>query len=64
MGAFQEGEKLLSESLSAEGKVRPRLRELTDSWDTLIHNGKEKKTRLQEAYQVLAQSCLMLPLKL
>uniref|UniRef100_A0A3B4GB01 Spectrin beta chain, non-erythrocytic 5-like n=1 Tax=Pundamilia nyererei TaxID=303518 RepID=A0A3B4GB01_9CICH len=49
----KEGEKLLSESLSAEGKVRPRLRELTDSWDTLIHNGKEKKTRLQEAYQAL-----------
>uniref|UniRef100_I3J096 Spectrin, beta, non-erythrocytic 5 n=1 Tax=Oreochromis niloticus TaxID=8128 RepID=I3J096_ORENI len=49
----KEGEKLLSESLSAEEKVRPRVRELTDSWDTLIHNCKEKKTRLQEAYQAL-----------
>ncbi|XP_030614955.1 spectrin beta chain, non-erythrocytic 5 [Archocentrus centrarchus] len=49
----KEGEKLLSESLSAEAKVQPRLRELTDSWDALIHNCKEKKTRLQEAYQAL-----------
>ncbi|XP_039992754.1 spectrin beta chain, non-erythrocytic 5 isoform X2 [Xiphias gladius] len=49
----KEGEKLLSESGSADVKVRPRLRELTDSWDTLIHNCKEKKTRLQEAYQAL-----------
>ncbi|XP_029350237.1 spectrin beta chain, non-erythrocytic 5 [Echeneis naucrates] len=46
----KEGEKLLSES---EVKVGPRLRELTDSWDALIHNCKEKKNRLQEAYQAL-----------
>ncbi|XP_030248101.1 spectrin beta chain, non-erythrocytic 5 [Sparus aurata] len=51
--AAKEGEKLLSDSPSAELKVRPRLRELTDSWDALIHNCKEKKTRLQEAYQAL-----------
>ncbi|XP_035850836.1 spectrin beta chain, non-erythrocytic 5 [Sander lucioperca] len=49
----KEAEKLLSESGSAEGKVGPRLRELAESWDTLIHNCKEKKTRLQEAYQAL-----------
>ncbi|XP_067469592.1 spectrin beta chain, non-erythrocytic 5 isoform X2 [Thunnus thynnus] len=49
----KEGEKLLSDCRSAETKVRPRLRELTDSWDALIHNCKEKKTRLQEAYQAL-----------
>ncbi|XP_076022140.1 spectrin beta chain, non-erythrocytic 5 [Genypterus blacodes] len=49
----KEGEKLLLDCSSAEGKVRPRLKELTDSWDTLIHNCKEKKTRLQEAYQAL-----------
>uniref|UniRef100_UPI0037E8FE98 spectrin beta chain, non-erythrocytic 5 n=1 Tax=Semicossyphus pulcher TaxID=241346 RepID=UPI0037E8FE98 len=48
----KEGEKVL-ESRSAEVKVKPRLRELTDSWDALIHNCKEKKTRLQEAYQAL-----------
>ncbi|XP_041668259.1 spectrin beta chain, non-erythrocytic 5 [Cheilinus undulatus] len=48
----KEGEKLL-ESRSVEVKVRPRLRELSDSWDTLIRNCKEKKTRLQEAYQAL-----------
>ncbi|XP_056249803.1 spectrin beta chain, non-erythrocytic 5 [Seriola aureovittata] len=49
----KEGEKLLSQSRSADVKVGPRLRELTDSWDTLIHNCKEKKSRLQEAYQAL-----------
>ncbi|CAJ1074861.1 spectrin beta chain%2C non-erythrocytic 5 [Xyrichtys novacula] len=49
---MKEGEKLL-ESRSAEMKVRPRLRELTDSWDALIKHCKEKKTRLQEAYQAL-----------
>ncbi|XP_035529504.1 spectrin beta chain, non-erythrocytic 5 [Morone saxatilis] len=49
----KEGEKLLSKSRLVEAKVRPRLRELTDSWGALIHNCKEKKTRLQEAYQAL-----------
>ncbi|XP_069573815.1 spectrin beta chain, non-erythrocytic 5 [Brachyistius frenatus] len=49
----KEGEKLLSESRPADMKVRPRLGELTDSWDALISNCKEKKTRLQEAYQAL-----------
>uniref|UniRef100_A0A3Q3IUH0 Calponin-homology (CH) domain-containing protein n=1 Tax=Monopterus albus TaxID=43700 RepID=A0A3Q3IUH0_MONAL len=49
----KEGEKLLSESGSAEAKVQLRLRELTDNWDTLVHNCKEKKARLQEAYQAL-----------
>ncbi|XP_068195162.1 spectrin beta chain, non-erythrocytic 5 isoform X2 [Antennarius striatus] len=49
----QEGEKLLADSRPAEVKVRPRLREVTDSWDALIRNSKEKKTRLQEAYQAL-----------
>lgn len=37
---------------SAEAKVPPRLRELTDAWDALIHNCKQKKSRLQEAYEV------------
>ncbi|XP_067336707.1 spectrin beta chain, non-erythrocytic 5 isoform X2 [Channa argus] len=49
----KEGEKLLTDCCSAEAKIRPRLRELTDSWDVLIHNCKEKKSRLQEAYQAL-----------
>ncbi|XP_078145742.1 spectrin beta chain, non-erythrocytic 5 [Centroberyx gerrardi] len=49
----KEGEKLLSGGPPAEGKVRPRLRELTDCWDALIRNCKEKKTRLQQAYQAL-----------
>ncbi|XP_035467370.2 spectrin beta chain, non-erythrocytic 5 isoform X2 [Scophthalmus maximus] len=49
----KDGEKLLSESVSSEAKVGPRLKELTDAWDALIHNCGEKKTRLQEAYQAL-----------
>ena len=48
MLCVQEGEAMLS----ADGKVRPRLRELTDSWDALILNCQEKKNRLHEAYQV------------
>ncbi|XP_068608001.1 spectrin beta chain, non-erythrocytic 5 [Brachionichthys hirsutus] len=50
---MQEGEKLLSESCSSEIKVGPRLRELMDTWEALIRNSKEKKARLQEAYQAL-----------
>uniref|UniRef100_A0A3Q1IZP4 Calponin-homology (CH) domain-containing protein n=1 Tax=Anabas testudineus TaxID=64144 RepID=A0A3Q1IZP4_ANATE len=34
-------------------KIQPRLRELAGTWDALIQNCKEKKTRLQEAYQAL-----------
>ncbi|KAM9354795.1 spectrin beta chain, non-erythrocytic 5 [Pholidichthys leucotaenia] len=49
----KEAENLLSDSRSAEVKVRPRLKELTESWDSLIQNCREKKTRLQEAYQAL-----------
>uniref|UniRef100_A0A3Q3WXZ6 Uncharacterized protein n=1 Tax=Mola mola TaxID=94237 RepID=A0A3Q3WXZ6_MOLML len=47
-----EGEEMLSAHGSADGKVRPRLGELTDSWDALIHGCQEKKSRLLEAYQV------------
>lgn len=57
----QEGEKLLSETRSVEVKVRPRLTELTDSWDTLIHNCKEKRSRLQEAYEVHTHTLNMYP---
>ncbi|KAM4625618.1 spectrin beta chain, non-erythrocytic 5 [Polymixia lowei] len=49
----EEGETMLSNGCSAEGKVSSRLRELADSWDALIDNCKEKKARLQEAYQAL-----------
>lgn len=49
---LQEGEKLTRESRSAEVKVGPRLREVTENWESLVHNCKEKKSRLQEAYQV------------
>ncbi|XP_038585015.1 spectrin beta chain, non-erythrocytic 5 isoform X1 [Micropterus salmoides] len=47
----KEGEKLLSESPSAE--LKARLRDVTESWADLIHNCNEKKTRLQQAYQAL-----------
>ncbi|KAF7648029.1 hypothetical protein LDENG_00163000 [Lucifuga dentata] len=49
----KEGEKLLSDCSSAEMKVQPQLKELTENWNALIFNCKEKKTRLQEAYQAL-----------
>ncbi|XP_060938197.1 spectrin beta chain, non-erythrocytic 2 [Limanda limanda] len=49
----KEGEKLLTDSSSAEVKVEPRLRELKDGWDVLMLTCKEKKSRLQEAYQAL-----------
>uniref|UniRef100_A0A667YRF9 Spectrin, beta, non-erythrocytic 5 n=1 Tax=Myripristis murdjan TaxID=586833 RepID=A0A667YRF9_9TELE len=50
---IQEGERLLAGGHPAEEKLRPRLRELSDGWDALIHNCQEKKTRLQQAYQAL-----------
>lgn len=53
--AVQEAQELLSECPSAEVKVGPRLKELTDSWAALTHNCEEKKIRLHEAHQVLFQ---------
>ncbi|XP_056867453.1 spectrin beta chain, non-erythrocytic 5 isoform X2 [Takifugu flavidus] len=49
----KEAQELLSECPSAEAKVGPRLKELTDSWAALIHNCEEKKIRLHEAHQAL-----------
>ncbi|KAL6106061.1 sptbn5 [Pungitius sinensis] len=42
-----------AEELLPEVKVGLRLRELTDSWEALIHLCKEKRSRLQEAYRAL-----------
>ncbi|XP_077945298.1 spectrin beta chain, non-erythrocytic 5 isoform X2 [Gasterosteus aculeatus] len=42
-----------AEELLSEVKVGLRLRELRDSWEALIHLCKEKRSRLQEAYQAL-----------
>lgn len=42
----------MSDCRTAEAKIQPRLRELTDTWDALMLDCKEKKSRLQEAYQV------------
>ncbi|KAJ0009205.1 hypothetical protein NQD34_016620 [Periophthalmus magnuspinnatus] len=44
---------LMAESRSAEVKVGPKLKEMTENWESLLHNCKEKKSRLQEAYQAL-----------
>uniref|UniRef100_A0A3Q1IVH4 Calponin-homology (CH) domain-containing protein n=1 Tax=Anabas testudineus TaxID=64144 RepID=A0A3Q1IVH4_ANATE len=49
----KEGEKLSSVCRTGDTKIQPRLRELAGTWDALIQNCKEKKTRLQEAYQAL-----------
>ncbi|KAK7880460.1 hypothetical protein WMY93_032905 [Mugilogobius chulae] len=38
-----EGQKLLSESRSAEVKVGPKLREMTENWESLLQNCKEKR---------------------
>ncbi|KAI1895008.1 hypothetical protein AGOR_G00101700 [Albula goreensis] len=48
-----EGEKMLSAGHFAPDKITARQKELTDSWDQLIRNCKEKKTHLQQAYQAL-----------
>uniref|UniRef100_A0A3B4AJ25 Spectrin, beta, non-erythrocytic 5 n=1 Tax=Periophthalmus magnuspinnatus TaxID=409849 RepID=A0A3B4AJ25_9GOBI len=49
----KEGQTLMAESRSAEVKVGPKLKEMTENWESLLHNCKEKKSRLQEAYQAL-----------
>lgn len=36
----------------AKDKIKPRLMDLSDGWEQLLINCKEKKSRLQEAYQV------------
>ncbi|XP_063040192.1 spectrin beta chain, non-erythrocytic 5 [Engraulis encrasicolus] len=49
----QDGQKMLSAGHPAEEKIKPRLRDLEESWKQLLDNCKVKKTRLQQAYQAL-----------
>ncbi|KAL2098982.1 hypothetical protein ACEWY4_005462 [Coilia grayii] len=49
----QEGERMLAAGHPAGGKIRPRLKDLEDSWTQLLDNCREKKARLQQAYQAL-----------
>lgn len=48
----QEGDDMLASSHPAKGKIKPRIKDVDDSWDQLLSNCKEKKLRLLEAYQV------------
>ncbi|XP_030641786.1 spectrin beta chain, non-erythrocytic 5 [Chanos chanos] len=47
------GEKMLADGHHAKNKIKPRLRDLNDTWEQLQNNCKEKKSRLQQAYQAL-----------
>ncbi|XP_017558803.1 spectrin beta chain, non-erythrocytic 5 isoform X2 [Pygocentrus nattereri] len=49
----KEGEMMLAAGHPAKGKIKPKMKDLTDGWEQLLLNCKEKKTRLQEAYQAL-----------
>lgn len=48
----QEGDDMLASSHPAKGKIKPRIKDVDDSWDQLLSNCKEKKLRLLQAYQV------------
>ncbi|XP_036450101.1 spectrin beta chain, non-erythrocytic 5 isoform X2 [Colossoma macropomum] len=49
----KEGEMMLAAGHPAKGKIKPKMNDLSDGWEQLLLNCKEKKTRLQEAYQAL-----------
>ncbi|KAM9777958.1 spectrin beta chain, non-erythrocytic 5 [Neosynchiropus ocellatus] len=49
----KEAEQLLLGQELADSKVRLRLQELSDGWNVLVQNCKEKRSRLQEAHQAL-----------
>ncbi|XP_066510159.1 spectrin beta chain, non-erythrocytic 5 [Hoplias malabaricus] len=49
----KEGEKMLAAGHPAKVKIKPKMKELSDGWDRLLISCKEKKSRLQEAYQAL-----------
>uniref|UniRef100_A0A672QKD3 Spectrin, beta, non-erythrocytic 5 n=1 Tax=Sinocyclocheilus grahami TaxID=75366 RepID=A0A672QKD3_SINGR len=50
---IKEGDNMLASSHPAKGKIKPRIKDVDDSWDQLLSNCKEKKLRLQQAYQAL-----------
>ncbi|XP_067099877.1 spectrin beta chain, non-erythrocytic 5 [Osmerus mordax] len=49
----KEGERMISAGHYAPGKIKPWLKDLRDTWEQLLNNCKEKKARLQQAYQAL-----------
>ncbi|XP_066550797.1 spectrin beta chain, non-erythrocytic 5 [Amia ocellicauda] len=49
----KEGERMLGAAHFASDQIGPRLKELQGNWEQLLSNCKEKKCRLQEAYQAL-----------
>ncbi|KAK1793411.1 hypothetical protein P4O66_011796, partial [Electrophorus voltai] len=49
----KEGEKMLAAHHPAKDKIKPRIKDINDGWEHLLMNCKEKKLRLQEAYQAL-----------
>lgn len=55
---FQEGEKMLAAGHPAMDKIKPRITDLSEGWEQLLINSKEKKSRLQEAYQVYNKNCI------
>ncbi|XP_072545910.1 spectrin beta chain, non-erythrocytic 5 [Salminus brasiliensis] len=49
----KEGEKMLTAGHPAKNKIKPKTKEISDGWEQLLTNCKEKKSRLMEAYQAL-----------
>ncbi|KAM6973270.1 spectrin beta chain, non-erythrocytic 5 [Aplochiton taeniatus] len=49
----KDGERMILADHFALGKIKPRLKDLNDARDQLLKNCKEKKARLQQAYQAL-----------
>ncbi|XP_015205968.2 spectrin beta chain, non-erythrocytic 5 isoform X1 [Lepisosteus oculatus] len=49
----KEGERMLGSGHYAHDQISPRLQDLQGSWEQLLSNCKEKRSRLQEAYEAL-----------
>ncbi|KAI5616449.1 spectrin beta chain, non-erythrocytic 5 isoform X2 [Silurus asotus] len=49
----KEGEKMLDAGHPAKDKIKSRIMDLSEGWEQLLIKCKEKKSRLQEAYQAL-----------
>ncbi|XP_049319614.1 spectrin beta chain, non-erythrocytic 5 isoform X1 [Astyanax mexicanus] len=49
----KEGEKMLNAGHPAKNKIKAKTKEISSGWEQLLLNCKEKKLRLQEAYQAL-----------
>lgn len=43
---------MLAAGHPSKDKIKPRIMDLSEGWRQLLINCKEKKSRLQEAYQV------------